>query len=555
MSRPAATGSRATGRPGTGTLLLAQLRYTVTDLWRSRVVLVFSLVLPLVWLLVIGAAAGNDVLDEATGLRVMQLATPSAIAMGVLFASYPPVAIGLAEARERGVAKRFRGTPLPPWLYVAGRIGGAVVFASAATSLAVAVGVLGFDVQIIGRTAPATVVTVLLGIACFAALGLAVAALSPTTAAAQAASVSTAVVLAFVSGVFTIGGELPWMATVGRVFPLRPFAEALQDQFDPSSPSAGWDVAGSAVLLVWGLIGALVAARFLAPGERRSSSTRRSAAPGSPPAPGATVPHRSAGPTAGRRPGAVRMVLDQALAADRSTWRDGGSLFFALAMPVGLYALFVAMAGADTVVDGVPFPTLFAASMAVWGSGVTAFLNLPESVAAARDRGVLKRLRGTPLAPWQYLAGRTAAALWLSVVVAALVLVIGAVSFDVRVPTAGLLLGLPVLAVGTLTLAACGFVLAALLPDARSVGAVGLVVLLPLAFFSDVFFLGGPEWMRNVGELFPLLHFQNALTRAWDPAGAELAWSDLAVLVGWGVVAAAVAIRSFRWQPRSDGRS
>ncbi|MCZ2812100.1 ABC transporter permease [Modestobacter sp. VKM Ac-2979] len=553
MSRQTAvTGSRPAERPGTGTLLLAQLRYTLTDLWRSRVVLVFSFALPLVWLLVIGAAAGNEVLDEATGLRVMQFATPSAVAMGVLFASYPPVAIGLAEARERGIVKRFRGTPLPPWLYVAGRIGGAVVFASAATLLAVMVGVLGFGVQIIGRTAPATVVTVLLGIACFAALGLAVAALSPTAVAAQATSVSTAVVLAFISGVFTIGGELPWMATVGSVFPLRPFAEALQDQFDPFSPGAGWDAAGSAVLLVWGLTGALIAARFLGrgPGARGSSPTRRSPAPTT----GGTMPHRSAGPTAGRRPGAARMVLGQAVAANRSTWRDGGSVFFALAMPVGLYALFVTMAGADTVIDGVPFPTLFAASMAVWGSGVTAFLNLPESVATARDRGVLKRLRGTPLTPWQYLAGRTTAALWLSVVVAALVLAVGTAFFDVRVPTDGLLMGLPVLVIGTLALAACGFVLAALLPDARAVGAVGLVVLLPLAFFSEVFFLDGPEWMRSVGALFPLLHFQNALTQAWDPAGAELAWSDLAVLVLWGVVAAAVAVRSFRWQPRSGGR-
>ncbi|MCZ2860784.1 ABC transporter permease [Blastococcus sp. VKM Ac-2987] len=554
MSRSAAaTGSRPAERPGTGKLLLAQLRYTLTDLWRSRVVLVFSFALPLVWLLVIGAAAGNDVVDEATGLRVMQFATPSAVAMGVLFASYPPVAIGLAEARERGVVKRFRGTPLPPWLYVAGRIGGAVVFASAATFLAVVVGVLGFGVQVIGRTAPATMVTVVLGIACFAALGLAVAALSPTAAFAQAASVSSAVVLAFVSGVFTIGGELPWMSTVGGVFPVRPFAEALRDQFDPFSPGAGWDAAASAVLLAWGLAGAVVAARLLGrePGTRGTPAAR----PAHAPAERRMVSHLSTDTATGRRPGSAGLVLAQALAASRSTWRDGGSAFFALAMPVGLYALFVAMAGVDTVIDGVPFPTVFAASMAVWGSGVTAFLNLPESVATARDRGILKRLRGTPLAPWQYLAGRITAALWLSLVVAALVLAVGAAFFDVRVSAAGLLMGLPVLVVGTLTLAACGFVLAALLPDARAVGAVGLVVLLPLAFFSEVFFLDGPEWMRAVGTLFPLLHFQNALTQAWNPAGAELSGSDLSVLAAWGVVAAAVAVRSFRWQPRSGGRS
>ena len=36
---------------------------------------------------------------------------------------------------------------------------------------------------------------------------------------------------------------------------------------------------------------------------------------------------------------------------------------------------------------------------------------MPEAVATARDRLVLKRLRGTPLAPWHYLAGRTSSVL------------------------------------------------------------------------------------------------------------------------------------------------
>ncbi|MCF6506640.1 hypothetical protein E9549_04355 [Blastococcus sp. MG754426] len=84
---------------------------------------------------------------------------------------------------------------------------------------------------------------------------------------------------------------------------------------------------------------------------------------------------------------------------------------------------------------------------------------------------------------------------------------------------------------------------------------MGLVVLLPLAFFSEVFFIDGPEWMRGVGALFPLLHFQNALAQAWDPAGAELAWGHLGVLAGWGVLAGAVAVRYFRWEVRRDARS
>jgi uncharacterized membrane protein YfcA len=75
-------------RPSVASLVGAQARYAVTEYWRARLVVIFSLFLPLVWLFVIGAVAGNEVIDE-TGVRVMQFATPVAISMGALYAALP----------------------------------------------------------------------------------------------------------------------------------------------------------------------------------------------------------------------------------------------------------------------------------------------------------------------------------------------------------------------------------------------------------------------------------------------------------------------------------
>jgi ABC-type multidrug transport system permease subunit len=247
-------------------------------------------------------------------------------------------------------------------------------------------------------------------------------------------------------------------------------------------------------------------------------------------------------------------VADLVRAADRSARRDPGTLFFALVMPVGLYALMVTMQGADVEVrPGLAFAPFFAASMVTWGTAVTAFMNLPEAVATARDRGILKRLRGTPVRPWHYLAGQVGASLWMVAVIAAVILAIARVAYGVRVTAGGVLLGFAVLLLGTLVLAACGFALAALVSSARAVGAVGLVVLLPLAFFSDVFVAGGPDWMATVGSLFPLKHLQNALAAAWDASGPSVPWGDVAVLALWGVVAGAFAVRAFRWDARIPG--
>ena len=55
----------------------------------------------------------------------MQFATPMAAVLGVLLSAYPPVAYGLALAREQKILKRLRGTPLPPSAYLVGRVGGA----------------------------------------------------------------------------------------------------------------------------------------------------------------------------------------------------------------------------------------------------------------------------------------------------------------------------------------------------------------------------------------------------------------------------------------------
>lgn len=533
-------------RPSTTRLLRDQVGYAVTDLWRTRVALIFTVAIPLMWLLVIGLLAGNDTVDEASGVRVMQFVTPNAIAMGVIYAAFPTVAISLSEARDRGILRRIRGTPLPAWTHLAGRIGGAVVIAVGSVLTMLLVGVVGYDVQIVSRTLVASLVTLVLGIACFAAIGTAVAAVSPSTAFAQAGSIASAVVLTFVSGLFSFGGQMPaWISTVADVLPLKPFAETLRDQFNPFLSGAGWDLRALAVLTAWAVAAAVVAARAFrweAPtrAQRSTPATERRPASVRPQA------------TVAARPTTLSLVLDQTLAANRSTWRDAGSVFFSVVMPVGVYAFMLATIGADLVLDnGVPLTTYMAASMVAWGTGVAVFMNLPEAVAFARDRGVLKRLRGTPLRPWHYLAGRTVAGLEVAVLVAAAVFATGWFFFDLTLSTTSLALALAVLVLATLSMAACGYVLVAVTPNAKTIGAIGLVILLPLAFFSDVFIAGGPEWMGNVGSFFPLKHAQNALVQVLDPAGPSMSWLHLVVLAAWLVGASLVALRFFRWDARS----
>ncbi|MBM4407163.1 MAG: hypothetical protein FJ038_00855 [Chloroflexi bacterium] len=61
---------------------------------------------------------------------------------------------------------------------------------------------------------------------------------------------------------------------------------------------------------------------------------------------------------------------------------------------------------------------------------------------------------------------------------------------------------------------------------------------------------GTPDWMGSIGALFPLRPFVHAMASALDPAGATVAWTDLAAMALWLVVATVVAMRLFRWEPK-----
>ncbi|WP_169053935.1 ABC transporter permease [Agromyces sp. H66] len=519
----------------------AQFQHAAVSLWRSLIVLIFSFGMPLAWLVLIGLVAGNAVIDESTGLRVMQLAAPSAIAMGAFFATMPSVAVAVGEAKDRLVLKRLRTTPMPSWAYVAGQVLAAAGFGAASVGATVFVAWLAYDVRLPAASVWPFIVTVLVALASFCALGIAVASVAPSARIAETVSIATAVTLAFISGVFVIGGALPaWLDALASALPLKPFLTAMQDQFDPSNEEPQWALPQLAVIAAWGVVGAVVAmvAFRWQPTIRRAPSAGMAAAET-----GRLAPTTAAPSTTRRRPSTVlSRVGAQSAAALRVAARRPGDLFFAIAVPLGLFLLLVTLQGDVMRADGIPVATFTAASMATWGIAVVSFMNTAESFARSRERGMLKRLDGTPSSVGELIAGRSVATVVLGVLVTAALLAVMVSAYGTPVTLGGIAVGLVVTTVGVASLVACGHLLAAALPSARAVGSVALILLFVLAFFSEVFLVESPEWMEPVGAVFPLVHLQHGLTDAWDPDVATVPWLDLAVLAAWGGAAGAAAL-------------
>ena len=552
------TTSVETGRPSTASMVWSYLRYENSAFWRSPIAAFFTVIFPLLFLVLLSALIGNEEIPGTGGMRVAQFLTPAIGAFAATTASFTSLAIGAVIERDDGLLKRARGTPLAPWMYMAARIGSTVWIALVSVALMVAVGVVFFGVELIPRTAPAALLTLMVGIGCFAALGLAIVSLAPSQGATQALTNAIILPLAFISDIFVIG-ELPtWLERLGWLFPLKHFVNALADTFDPFStgPQFSWD--HLAVMTAWGIAGALVALRFFKWVPRPSGFTlRRHVSARTVDGP-VVDPDRVLRPVErGERPDIAPMIANQAIYATRTFWRDTASAFFTVGFPILLLLLLPVVFGDQELSDrgGVPLTQFLAAVLAVFGAATAAYADFSERVARARDEGVLKRIHGTPLPVWAFMAGRATSAVVVAFVSLALTMSVGILAYDVELVPRALPGLVTSVVVGITCFAALGLALAAVAPNARAVPAIANATLLPLAFFSDIFLIGDlPRWMDVVGWVFPLKHFANAVADGVNPTipGAGFYWDHLAVMAVWGIAGALVALRFWTWQPRSE---
>jgi ABC-type multidrug transport system permease subunit len=547
-------GQIEVGRLSVTSMIWSQLRHANRGFWRAPIAAFFTIIFPLLFLLLLGALIGNQRLPNSD-VRVAQFLTPAIAAFAATTASFTSLAIGLAIDREEGILKRVRGTPLSPWMFMAARVGSTVWIAIVSVALMLTVGVVIFGVQLILATAPAALLTLVVGIGSFAALGLAVVALVPSQSATQAITNALIIPLAFVSDVFT-QGELPgWLETIGWIFPLKHFVNALSDTFNPFETMAqpAWD--HLAVMAAWGVAGVLVALRFFRwePRPAGRSPRRRSEAEDA----AAVDAHAVVRPVdEPGRPGVLALIAAQAGYATRAFARNSASAFFIVGFPVMLVLLLPAVFGNPEMGGrgGIRLTQFMAPVLAVYGAAMAAYADFSQRVAFARDQGVLKRIHGTPLPVWAFMAGRIAAAICVALISLLVTMGVGMLVHGVQlVPRA--LPGLTVSVVlGVACFAALGLAIAAIAPNAETVPTIANATLLPLAFFSDIFLIGDnlPRWMEIVGSIFPLKHFANAVADSVNPTipGAGFFADHLAVMAVWLVVGVVLALRFWTWEPR-----
>ena len=245
-------------------LVLHQFRYDQKTFWRDPASVFFTVLLPLIFLFIFATIFGNETIDELGGIKTSTYYVPAIITLAVVSATMVSPAISLTQDRENGVLKRVRGTPLPSWVFIAGRVGNSVVISLLMAVVVALIGRVVYGVEIPDTTLPSLLVT-LLDRGGGVQLPRHRAHRGDPVAGRRAAPVTNAVALPlyFLSGIFIPESEIPdGVLHVADVFPFRHFFEALFDAFDPATTGAGIERGNLAVVAAWGALGLLIAARW-----------------------------------------------------------------------------------------------------------------------------------------------------------------------------------------------------------------------------------------------------------------------------------------------------
>ncbi|MGH3135473.1 MAG: ABC transporter permease [Gaiellaceae bacterium] len=238
------------------TLLLHQLAFEQRIFWRSREAAVFIFVFPLLLYALLGSVYDGEI----DGSPAVDVLLAGLFGYGAANTALAGLAIILVGRREAGILKRLRATPLPPTTYIGAVLASTLVVFALQSAGLVVLGTLAFDASL-----PANWLgfagSIVLGVACFAGMGVGAAALIRSAEGVSAVVNVIVLPMAFLSGSFGPTEDYPaFLEAVANVLPLTYFLDVVYGVY-LEGESLFADPTALAVVAAWGVAGLAVAMR------------------------------------------------------------------------------------------------------------------------------------------------------------------------------------------------------------------------------------------------------------------------------------------------------
>jgi ABC-2 type transport system permease protein len=248
--------------PSLPSVYRSRVSVELKEFFRQREAVVFTVLLPVLLLVVFGAVLDYDI---GGGVTFTQYFMAGIIAAGILGAGLQNMAISIATERSDGTLKSLAGTPMPRSAYFVGKVVQVLAVTAVIIAILLVIGVVFYDIDLPSGADWVTFAWVtLLGSAACTLLGIAVSSLAKNGRSASATVTPFALVLQFISGVFFVFGQLPtWMQTVAAIFPLKWMGQGLRSVFLPDAlaaqePAGSWELGRVALVLALWCVGGLL---------------------------------------------------------------------------------------------------------------------------------------------------------------------------------------------------------------------------------------------------------------------------------------------------------
>jgi ABC-2 type transport system permease protein len=232
--------------------------------------------------------------------------------------------------------------------------------------------------------------------------------------------------------------------------------------------------------------------------------------------------------------------------------REPVSAFFTLIFPLVMLFIFGSIYGTQSVPGtgstqgaiGTLIPAFTAMII-----GMTGLMPVTITMATYRENGILRRLRTTPVSPLIVTAAQVVVVFVMTGLGVCLLVIAGKLVYHVQfVGDPFSMLGGFVLS--SLSFFGIGFILAGVMPNARTAQIIAMVLLYPMLILS------GAAWPRELmpatvarlSAFLPLTYVVNLLRGLWvgESWGSHIL--DVAVLTGTLLLGIIISIKTFRWE-------
>jgi ABC-2 type transport system permease protein len=231
--------------------------------------------------------------------------------------------------------------------------------------------------------------------------------------------------------------------------------------------------------------------------------------------------------------------------------REPAAAFFTLAFPLIYLFMFGLISGneptpqfgGERMIDA-SIPGLIAVIICIGG-----LMDITMTISTYREKGVLRRLRTTPVRPLVVLGAQVI--VFFSMTVLGMLLLVIAAALVYHVQFEGNVLSLVCgFILSSLSFFGIGFILAGTMPTVRVAWVVGMVLMYPMMFLSGAFFLVEllPPAVQKVAAFMPLTYVVDLMRGLWNGEPWSALTTETIVLAVMLVVGLVISIRLFRWE-------